>query len=61
MGWCHAGSRSDGVALWLSGTSRDIQRLFVTHGLKRPRVQYSATIEDALTAVVDVVDDGAVA
>lgn len=37
-----------GVALWLTGASRDIQRVFVTHGLKRPLVHYAASIEDAL-------------
>lgn len=37
-----------GVALWLTGASRDIQRVFVTHGLKRPLVQYAPTVEDAL-------------
>ncbi len=37
-----------GVALWLTGASRDIQRVFVTHGLKRPLAHYAASIEDAL-------------
>ncbi|RMF09577.1 MAG: SulP family inorganic anion transporter, partial [Alphaproteobacteria bacterium] len=36
-----------GVALWLTGASRDIKRVFVTHGLKRPLVHYANTIEDA--------------
>lgn len=40
-----------GVALWLTGASRDIQRVFVTHGLKRPLVHYAATIEEALAAI----------
>ena len=42
-----------GVALWLTGASRDIQRVFVTHGLKRPLVHYSPSVEDALSAVTD--------
>lgn len=40
-----------GVALWLTGASRDIQRVFVAHGLKRPLVHYAATIEEALAAI----------
>lgn len=42
-----------GVALWLTGAARDIQRVFVTHGLKRPLVHYGATVEEALTQVRD--------
>jgi SulP family sulfate permease len=42
-----------GVALWLTGASRDIQRVFVTHGLKRPLVHYAAGIEEALAAITD--------
>ncbi len=40
-----------GVALWLTGASRDIQRVFVTHGLKRSLVHYAASIEEALAAI----------
>jgi SulP family sulfate permease len=39
-----------GVALWLTGASRDIRRVFLTHGLKKPLVRYAATVEDALAA-----------
>lgn len=42
-----------GVALWLTGASRDIQRVFVTHDLKRPLVRYAATVEEALAALQD--------
>ena len=42
-----------GVALWLTGASQDIQRVFVTHGLKRPLVHSAPGIEDALAAVTD--------
>lgn len=42
-----------GVALWLTGASRDIQRVFVTHDLKRPLVRYAATVEEALAAMQD--------
>jgi len=46
-----------GVALWLTGGSRDIQRVFVTHGLKRPLVHYAASIEEALAAITDASGD----
>ena len=46
-----------GVALWLTGASRDIQRVVVTHGLKRPLVHYAAGIEEALTAITDASGD----
>ena len=46
-----------GVALWLTGASRDIQRVFVTHGLKRPLVHYAAGIEEALAAIIDASGD----
>ena len=42
-----------GVALWLTGASRDIRRMFVTHGLKRPLVRYRATVNEALMAISD--------
>ena len=44
-------AQKQGVVLWLTGASRDIQRVFVTHGLKRPLVHYSATVDEALTEV----------
>lgn len=44
-------AQKQGVALWLTGASRDIQRVFVTHGLKRPLVHYAATVDEALTKV----------
>ncbi|TNF19473.1 MAG: SulP family inorganic anion transporter [Rhodobacteraceae bacterium] len=40
-----------GVALWLTGATRDIQRVFVTHGLKRPLVHYAASVDEALARV----------
>lgn len=49
-GLAHKAHRRD-VALWLTGASRDIQRVFVTHGLKRPLVHYAASIEDALASI----------
>jgi SulP family sulfate permease len=51
-GLAHKAHRQ-GVALWLTGATRDIKRVFVTHGLKRPLVQYSATVGDALAKVRD--------
>ncbi len=41
-------AQKQGVALWLTGATRDIQRVFVTHGLKRPLVHYAATVDEAL-------------
>lgn len=46
-----------GVALWLTGASRDIRRAFVTHGLKRPLVHYAPDIERALAATAEVSGD----
>ncbi len=46
-----------GVELWLTGATRDIQRVFVTHGLKRPLVRYSATINEALEANLEVANE----
>lgn len=37
-----------GVELWLTGASRDIRRMLLTHGLRRPLAHYAATVEDAL-------------
>ena len=44
-------ARKQGVALWLTGASRDIQRVFVAHGLKKPLVDYAATSDEALAAI----------
>lgn len=41
-------AQKQGVAVWLTGASRDIQRIFVTHGLKRPLIHNAATVEEAL-------------
>ena len=46
-------AQKQGVDLWLTGASRDIQRVFVTHGLKRPLVHYAATVDEALATVRD--------
>jgi SulP family sulfate permease len=45
------------VALWLTGASRDIQRVFVNHGLKRPLVHYAPTVDDALAQASTDNDD----
>jgi SulP family sulfate permease len=44
-------ARRRGVALWLTGASRDIRRMFLTHGLRKPLVRYAATVDDAVAAV----------
>lgn len=54
-GLAHKAQRQ-GVALWLTGASRDIQRVFVTHGLRRPLVHHTATVNEALTRVQNGTD-----
>lgn len=49
-------AQKQGVALWLTGASRDIQRVLVTHGLKRPLVHYAASVDEALARVRDGAD-----
>ena len=44
-------AQKQGVALWLTGATRDIQRVFVTHGMKRPLVNYSVSVDEALIRV----------
>jgi len=41
-------AQKEGVMLWLTGATRNIQRVFVTHDLKRPLVHYAATVNEAL-------------
>ncbi len=40
-----------GVTLWLSGASRDIRRVFINHGLKKPLVHYTSTVDKAVLAI----------
>ena len=40
-----------GVTLWVTGASRDILRVFVAHGLKKPLVNYATTVDHALRAI----------
>lgn len=42
-----------GVALWLTGASREIQRVFATHGLEPPLVHYAMMIDEAVAEVRD--------
>jgi len=44
-------AQRQGVEVWLTGATRDIRRVFVTHGLKRPLVHYSATVDEGLAQV----------
>ncbi|WP_366657896.1 SulP family inorganic anion transporter [Fodinicurvata sp. EGI_FJ10296] len=46
----HKARRHD-VTLWLTGTSRDIRRVLLTHGLKKPLVRYASTVEAASAAM----------
>jgi SulP family sulfate permease len=47
-------AQKQGVALWLTGASRDIQRVFATHGLKPPWVHYANTVDEAVAQVRDL-------
>jgi SulP family sulfate permease len=47
-----------GVTLWLTGAGRDIRRVFLTHGLRKPIVRYASTMEDAMSVVRREVDAG---
>ncbi|MCF3975108.1 SulP family inorganic anion transporter [Paracoccus salsus] len=49
-GLAHKAHRQ-GVALWLTGATRDVQRVFVTHGLRRPLVHHAKTVDEALASV----------
>jgi SulP family sulfate permease len=46
-GLAHKAHRK-GVELWLTGTSRDMRRLLLTHGLRRPLVHYAASVDEAM-------------
>ena len=47
-GLAHKAHRK-GVELWLTGTCRDIRRVLLTHGLRRPLAHYAPTVSDALS------------
>tara|TARA_R110002073_G_scaffold305345_1_gene474400 strand:- start:91 stop:1812 length:1722 start_codon:yes stop_codon:yes gene_type:complete len=49
-------AQKQSVTLWLTGATREIQRVFVTHGLKRPLVHYVATVDEALIGVSNGAD-----
>jgi SulP family sulfate permease len=38
-----------GMTLWLTGASRDIRRVLLTHGLRKPLVHYADSIASALS------------
>ncbi|MFX0543367.1 SulP family inorganic anion transporter [Roseovarius sp. S4756] len=46
-------AQNRGVALWLTGASREIQHVFATHGLEPPTVHYATTIDEAVAEVRD--------
>ena len=52
-GLAHKARKQD-VALWLTGASREIQRVFATHGLEPPRVHYARAVDEAVAQVRDV-------
>lgn len=41
-------AQKQGVALWLTGASSDIENVLATHGIKRPLAHYAVTINEAL-------------
>jgi len=56
-GLAHKAHKRD-VSLWLTGASRDIMRMLITHGLRKPLVHYASTIEDAVARVTAVTELG---
>ena len=44
-------ARKQGVALWLTGASQEIRRVFAAHGLEPPRVHYARTADEAVAQV----------
>ncbi|WP_347265711.1 SulP family inorganic anion transporter [Paracoccus sp. (in: a-proteobacteria)] len=46
-GLAHKAQRK-GVELWLTGTRRDMRRVLLTHGLRRPLAHYADSIDEAL-------------
>ncbi|MEQ3626186.1 MAG: SulP family inorganic anion transporter [Tateyamaria sp.] len=46
-------ARKRGVAIWLTGASREIQRVFATHGLEPPAVRYATTVDKAVAEMRD--------
>jgi SulP family sulfate permease len=54
-------AEKQGVALWLTGASRDIRRAFLTQGLKKPLAHYAGTIEEALAKIRHDQDSDAIA
>ena len=55
-------AQKQGVALWLTGASRDNRRIFATHGLKHPLVNHATSVDEALAQVRKAVlaDQGSV-
>ena len=40
-----------GVTLWVTGATRDLRRVLLTHGLRRPLVRYASSVEKAIVAM----------
>ena len=54
-------ARKRGVALWITGASREIRRTLLTHGLRRPLCHYASDVRSALEAHRATDRDAAVA
>lgn len=51
-----------GVALWLTGASRHIRRVFLAHSLKKPLVRFASSLEIAISGLREgIVDETEVA
>lgn len=46
-------ARKRGGAIWLTGASREIQRVFAMHGLEPPVVHYATTVDEAVAEMRD--------
>ena len=46
-------ARKRSVAIWLTGASGEIQRVFATHGLEPPVVHYATTVGEAVAELRD--------
>ncbi|MDD7969890.1 SulP family inorganic anion transporter [Roseinatronobacter alkalisoli] len=40
-----------GATLWLTGASRDVRRVFLTHGLRKPLVRYAPSVDAVLSGL----------
>ncbi|MGP9789449.1 SulP family inorganic anion transporter [Roseinatronobacter sp. NSM] len=46
-----------GATLWLTGASRDIRRVFLMHGLRKPMVRYAVSVDAAIAELMTPAQD----